>query len=358
MIGFRSRISHPVVTHQPANKRPVRKSIQDYVANKAAKPSDLQLEIKEHCHEKSGIQEDPQLNELLDHPQVLYLYHDEPIQLLDASNYSMVKTPEGKNISVGKGKNAELLLARDETTKQLVAVKVKFSGRLASLVEEFGFQTKAHKILGKNAPSFKGFLQVKNDSPFGVSEGFRYMAVMEFCSLTGDSPVALTVRDAYYMHENGEKLLSKQEWFQICRKIPMTVNTLAKGKLHHCDLKPDNILLRFEGDSVYPVFIDYGMAAQGGMVYGKKETLLTGFSEEDRQKYHVHVPPEMFTQNYLLPTSDLHSAAFCIRCINCKVFYSKSVDRMMTDYMNISPADRPDYKQLAASASAELSLYI
>ena len=346
-------IPQPVMTQAPAHKpqvplskRPVRRSIQDYVTNKTAKPSALQLEIKEDCHKKSEIQVDPMLHLLRNHPTNKRLYQDEPLELLDASNYSMVKTPEGKNISVGEGGKAEILLARDETTKQLVAVKVS-NDKLEDLFEEFGFQTKAHKIIGKFAPGFKGLLQVRPGSPHAVSYGFRYFPVMEFCSITKDSPVALSLLKALTLHGKGHKFFSKYEWFKICRQIMLSVNRLTNGGLHHCDLKIDNILLRFEGDNVYPVIIDYGLAKEG-IVYHKLRTLLSPVSDNVRLLRYPHVPPEMFTQNYLLPTSGLYSVAHCISCINAFVFMSKTLNKDMKAYREKSPEERPGYAHFRA----------
>ena len=337
----------------PASKLPVRQCIQDYVDNKEMKPTKTFLSIENHCHTASQIQEDPELNNILSQPTVKDLYKDKPLELLDASNYVMARLSGGENIRIGKGSYGELILARDETTKEMVAVKMS-NASLEDMIKEFGYQTKAHKILGKFAPSFKGLLQVRKDSRHGVSSGFRYLPVMEFCSLADDAPVAMTLDDALSLYEKGHNFFSKHEWFQICIQILRAVNHLSSSGLHHCDLKDDNILLRFEGDSVYPVIIDYGQAKEG-IVYNEKKTLHPRVSEEYMRKYHPHVPPEMFTQNYLLPTSDLYSAAFCILLINEVVFRSKKVQKEMEAYRKMSAQKRHGYTHLKSTVVQLLS---
>ena len=356
LIPPHKHIDEQAQVQDPVSELPVRQCIQDYVTNKPIGLTGISLNIRDHCHTKSQIQKDPKLSHLLRYPPIKDLYKDRPLVLLDGSNYSMARSPQGQNISIGKGTHGEIILARDETTKQLVCVKVS-NERLQDIVIEFGYQTKAHNILGKNAPSFKGLLQVRQDSPYGAASGFRYLPVMEFCSLTSDSPVALTLREALILHQQGHKFFSANEWFQICRQIFVSVYCLANGKLHHCDLKLNNILLRFEGDSVYPVIIDYGLAMNGS-VNNNQETLLKPITDSQILNLYPHTPPEMFKQNYLLPTSDLHSVAYCILHINESVFRSKLVKREMKAYMKMSPQDRHDFPHFLSTVEDILSVYV
>ena len=296
--------------------------------------------------------DDPHLNSIQQSPAIKAINYDRQIPIVHSSDYS-VETLNGEPVLIGKGSAGTLILARHNDTGKFVVIKL-LSTNTMKLCLEFTLQAKAHQVLGRHAPDVVGFLQVKKSSSLnkGCPEGqMRYLPVMEFCPLVPDSKVSMTLLQAAFCHLGGTRMLSKKEWANIFLTLIDKVNNLQSNDIYHLDLKPDNIMLCFDGDEPYPVIIDYGIAQTVDRHRKRSVIIKTTLNPE----MLPHCAPELFQQNYPLPTTDLYSLAFVMICINTRVLKSEALHKSLINFRESSPASRMDYEEFKSLIESVLN---
>ena len=350
----------PESVRTPALQKPkmhkLSKSLKQYMAEYQWKVASsggliLPLYLQRECHDAENMIEDYSLEKVLTEWNCIRDFYDEnQLQLLSSSDYEIVHVElneDVRNVSLGRGVFAETLLAKEILTDEYVAIKILHEADDPwGLYREFTMLAKARKILGQAAPKFKGFLQVKRQSRYAppeIKKDIHYFPVMEFCSLIPDSNMAMTMEYAVEQHKRGVKYFSKRQWARICLSLLDQVYTLERNDIHHLDLKGDNILLRYIADEVVPVIIDYGVARDAAPS-DNCDTLFDPHPESD--KLFPQTAPELFRQNYPLPTSDLFSVALAILEVNDAVFKVNKLDTMMKEYRSMTPETRLKYNKL------------
>ena len=296
----------------------------------------MEFELK-NCNTREKIVPDPDLDKSLTDKNIRQYNGQKYIKILCSSDYSLIRDKDYKAHCVGSGTWGHILLAREHSTGSHVVVKIS-KEPLQFNLPEFCLQQHAKGILGESTPQFKGFLQgIHNNVPY-------YLPVMQFCPVTPDARVALTVSEALDQHHMGKPILTKDEWLSLSLTTLELVNRLNLNNIYHLDLNLRNILIVFgENDVPRPIVIDYGLSRYGRSDEGN------GSMFNPNPQAHItfaQVAPECFVQDYPEESTDLYGAVYILSTICAEIFGLHGIQEKLGYERSKPPSERPGYEEL------------
>ena len=71
------------------------------------------------------------------------------------------------------------------------------------------------------------------------------------------------ILQCYFFFQYNKPILQPTEWFDITKQLVEIIHKLQKEGFYHCDIKTDNVMVRFQDKNITPVLIDFGISVFG-----------------------------------------------------------------------------------------------
>lgn len=201
---------------------------------------------------------------------------------LEGKNGKYVWNSEG--LFQPKAKFASTYLGTNEETGSKVVVKRFFQAQEKSEIEIYRIKREAE--LHAKYPDLFGSAEL-------LEQGGNYYLIREFFE-------GIDIKSPQF-HKAATQKTDSKFWIKIGSALCEQLELLHRKGIYHCDVKPSNIIVEFEGSNPKVRLIDFGSAFESGMSYK------VPFS-------FVYSPPELVLGlNELIgPATDLYALAIVL----------------------------------------------
>lgn len=163
-----------------------------------------------------------------------------------------------------------------------------------------------------------------------------YLLVTEFYGIDGK---CVTLENAV----NGRLPLGIPKWANVLGKTSEALSYIHTKGFIHGDIKGNNIVIRKESDSYYPIIIDFDKMKK--ISEAKKYNLNSKEKERYSNKYR-HIAPEVIKGSHpKSPASDIYSLGIVISLV-CYYHRSAQLQNIAKQCIHGTPEKRPSIMQI------------
>ena len=259
----------------------------------------------------------------------------------------------GSPKKLGHGTYGSVVLGKLSSTGELVAIKLAKSnaGDVAQVVCEALMMLRV-KHTG-STPQFHGLIALDKSTEY-----HQVGIVLEYIGNCGNQTTIdfrTFLKDEENRILNGEKpLTSYRKWLHILWTMAEKLKAIHRENVVVNDIKPNNIMMRYDDGTWTPIFIDLGIAGIRSISSGKPPVTDEAEITELSLK-HPHIAPEWVTEGTISFPSDVYSLGRIIH-LTCKALGSHHLDVMnIADWcQDVKPSNRPTASTLGNMLRSKL----